>query len=101
LSWRPELRPHVERGVRNNPNIGASDSIDDGLAAYTQSLLWVLTEDEAHAKKSAEILNAWSTKLETISNHDAQLLVGMAGLLYCNAAGMAGRTMSKKSFASC
>ena len=86
LSWKPDPRAHVERGVRNNPNIGASDFISDGLSAYTHSLLWVLTEDEAHAKKAAEILNAWSSTIETISNHDAQLLVGMSGQAYCNAA---------------
>jgi len=86
LSWKPDPRKHVERGVRNNPNIGASDFINDGLSAYTHSLLWVLTENEDHALKAAEILNAWSSELETISNHDAQLLVGMAGQSYCNAA---------------
>ena len=85
LSWKADPRAHVERGVRNNPNIGASDYINDGLSAYTHSLLWVLTENEAHAQKAAEILNAWSSELESISNHDAQLLVGMAGQLYCNA----------------
>ena len=86
LSWEADPRANVERGVRNNPNIGASDFIRDGLSAYTHSLLWVLTENEAHANKAAEILNAWSSELKTISNHDAQLLVGMAGQLYCNAA---------------
>ncbi len=86
LTWKPDPRPHVQRGVRNNPNIGASDFINDGMAAYTHSLLWVLTENEDHANKAAEILNAWSAELETITNHDAKLLVGMAGQLYCNAA---------------
>ena len=86
LSWKADPREHVERGLRNNPNIGASDFIRDGLAAYTHSLLWVFTENEDHAKKAAEILNAWSSELKSISNHDAQLLVGMAGQSYCNAA---------------
>ena len=86
LSWKADPRTHVERGIRNSPNIGASDFIGDGRSAYTHSLLWVLTDDESHALKAAEILNAWSSKLETVSNHDAQLLVGMAGQLYCNAA---------------
>ena len=39
LTWKPDPRPHVQRGVRNNPNIGASDFINDGMAAYTHSLL--------------------------------------------------------------
>ena len=86
LTWNPDPRPHVQRGARNRPNIGSSDFINDGLAAYTHSLLWELTEKEAHATKAAEILDAWSAELETITNHDAKLLVGMAGHLYCNAA---------------
>jgi len=86
LTWKPNPRPHVQRGARNNPNIGASDFINDGLAAYTHSLLWVLTENEIHAAKATEILNAWSAELKTVTNHDAKLLIGMAGHLYCNAA---------------
>ncbi len=34
----------------------------------------------------AEILDDWSGNLETISNHDARLLVGMEGYDHCNAA---------------
>ena len=86
LSWRPQPRAHVERGPYNNPNIGSSDFSSDAKAAYHHALLWALTGKVAHAKKAVEILNAWSSTLESISNHDARLLVGMEGYGFCNSA---------------
>ena len=86
LSWMPKPLAHVERGAYNRPNIGGSNFMDDAKAAYTHALIWVFTDEEAHALKAAEILNAWSAKLESVSNHDARLLVGMGGLQFCNAA---------------
>lgn len=86
LDWRPQPHARVERGPYNNPNIGSSEFSRDAKAAYTHSIIWALTGKEAHARKSAEILNAWSAKLESISNHDARLLIGMEGYEYCNAA---------------
>jgi len=86
LSWRQQPRKHVERGSYNNPNIGASDFISDGTAAYTHAIHWVLSGEVRHARKSAEIIDAWSSKLESVTNHDARLLIGMAGHQYCNAA---------------
>ena len=86
LKWKASPRSHVERGPYGNPNIGASEFMDDGSAAYTHALAWALTGEAAHARKSAEIINAWSYSLESVSNHDAKLLIGMAGHHYCNAA---------------
>ena len=86
LSWNPRAHAHVERGPYNNPNIGSSDFSQDASAAYTHALLWTLTDDEAYAGKAAQIIDAWSTTLQSISNHDARLLVGMEGYNFCNAA---------------
>lgn len=86
LRWRPRPRTNVERGVRNNPDIGGSEFQRDGSAAYTHALVWALSGNAAHAKKAAQILNAWSETLETVKNHDAQLLIGMSGHHFCNAA---------------
>lgn len=86
LSWKPRPVAHVERGAYNRPDIGGTHFLRDGTAAYTHALLWVLTNKEAHAAKAAEILDAWSTTLESVRNHDARLLVGMGGIHYCNAA---------------
>ena len=86
LSWQPRPVAHVERGAYNRPDIGGSFFMRDAATAYTHTLLWVFTEQEAHAQKAAEILNAWSATLESVTNHDAKLLVGMGGLQFCNAA---------------
>ena len=86
LDWEPEPRAHVQRGPYNKPNIGGDDFMRGGAAAYTQALQWVMTDNVAYAKKAATILYAWSSTLEKISHHDTRLLVGMAGIQYCNAA---------------
>ena len=86
LDWRPQPREHVERGASNNPDIGSSEFTADANAAYIHALLWALTGKEAHAQQSAEIVDAWSRTLESVSNHDARLLVGMDGYEFCNAA---------------
>lgn len=86
LRWKADPRPHVERGPSNNPNIGSDDFTNDSTAAYTHALHWALSGDEAHAKVAAQILDAWSATLETITNHDARLLIGMSGQKYLIAA---------------
>lgn len=86
LDWKPRPHADVQRGPYNHPNIGSSEFSEDGMAAYTHALCWNLSGDEAHARKAVEILDAWSGKLESIGNHDAALLVGMAGYHYCTAA---------------
>ncbi len=86
LDWKPQPKAHVERGPYNNPDVGSSEFSSDGNAAYRHALLWALSGKVAHAEKSAEILNAWSSTLKSITNHDARLLVGMEGYDYCNAA---------------
>ena len=86
LDWRPQPRAHVERGPYNRPDIGSSEFSADANASYRHALQWALTGNEAHARKSAEILNAWSSTLQSVSNHDARLLIGMEGYEYCNAA---------------
>lgn len=86
LDWQPEPFEHVERGAYNDPDIGSSEFSDDGRAAYHHALCWTLSGKEAHARKAAEIINAWSGTLRSIGNHDARLLIGMSGYHYCIAA---------------
>ena len=85
-NWTVQPRPVVERGAYNNPDIGSSEFLRDGTAAYTLAIKWALGGDERDARKSAEILDAWAKTLKEVRNHDAKLLIGMAGLKYCNAA---------------
>ncbi|MBT5927857.1 MAG: hypothetical protein HOH33_14690 [Verrucomicrobia bacterium] len=86
LEWQPEPHQKVERGPYNNPNIGSSEFSSDAKAAYTHALCWALTNENNHAAKAAEIVDAWSEKLNSIGNHDARLLVGMSGFHFCIAA---------------
>ncbi|MEP3477725.1 MAG: alginate lyase family protein [Fuerstiella sp.] len=95
LDWRPQPMPHVERGPYNNPNIGSSEFSDDAKAAYYHSLCWTISGKEVHAAKAAEILNAWSKNLQSISNHDARLLIGMSGYHFCIAAELLKHTWDK------
>ena len=95
LSWKPRPVAHVERGPYNKPDIGGTFFLRDGTAAYTHALIWWFTGEEAHAVKSADILDAWSVTLESVGNHDARLLVGMGGINYCNAAELLKHTWNK------
>ena len=86
LDYQPTPYEQVERGPYNNPDRGSSEFSKDGKAAYVHALIWAISGDDAHAKKSAEILNAWSSKFRKLSHHDARLLAGISGYHYCVAA---------------
>ncbi len=86
LDWQPEPFANVERGPYNDPNIGSSEFSRDAKAAYVHALCWAISKNEAHATKSAEIIDAWSKTLKSIGNHDARLLIGMSGYHFCVAA---------------
>lgn len=86
LGHKPSPRAVVSRGPYNNPDIGATEFMTDGQVAYTMALQWYVLRDKAYAEKAIEMINAWSYTLDSIVNHDRQLLVGMAGVTYLNAA---------------
>lgn len=84
--WEAKPVAHIIRGTYNRPNIGAGNLGHDAQAAYIHALQWALTDDELHARKVIEILNAWSSTLQSVSGDDARLLVGIVGYKFCNAA---------------
>ena len=86
LDYRPQPKEHVQRGPYNKPDIGSSEFSDDAKAAYAHAIVWAISQKEDHAKKAAEIVDAWSSTLKKMSNHDAQLLAGMDGYQFCVAA---------------
>jgi hypothetical protein len=63
-----------------------AEMVADGNAAYQNALMWCITGDEAHAKKSVEILNAWSKTLKTMNGRDVQLSAGLNGFKFVSAA---------------
>ena len=95
LDYKAKPLGHVQRGPYNNPNIGSSEFSGDARAAYYHALCWSLSGKEAHARKAAEIINAWSGTLKSISNHDARLLIGMSGYHFCVAAELLRHTWDK------
>ncbi|MFT3751755.1 MAG: alginate lyase family protein [Paludibacter sp.] len=77
---------------------------DDCVAAYYNAIAWVITGDSAHARKTVEILNAYSYTLKQILPLDAELLAGLNGDLFVNSAEIMRYTYSdwkKEDIAQC
>jgi hypothetical protein len=82
LSWTPRPRPVVDCGPYSRPNNGCTVERDDAVAAYTHALAWYVTGQEAHARKAAEILDAWAPVLRDHTGHNARLQAGWAGAVF-------------------
>jgi Alginate lyase len=85
LSRTPKPRATVECGPRSNPNRGCSDEREDALAAYTQALLWYITEDRRHAAKAIQLMDAWSGTIKNHTGHNAPLQTGWSGASWARA----------------
>ncbi|MFO1476881.1 MAG: alginate lyase family protein [Verrucomicrobiota bacterium] len=66
-SWTPRPLAVVHANGRE-----AEIENEDAKAAYAQALLWYFTGNEAYARKSAEILDAWSGVLTNHVSTDQQ-----------------------------
>ena len=86
LSVKPSVVSHISNGSYNLPDNGGSEFYDDGNIAYTMALQWYVTGNKKYAQKAIEFLNAWSYGLDSVTNHNRQLKVGVAGAKYLNAA---------------
>ncbi len=84
--YQPRPIPNLFRGSRNNPNYGANDWLIAGGVAYTHAIEYIITNNPAHAQKAIQILNAYSTTVQSVKGSDAPLVTGEATVLYCNAA---------------
>lgn len=85
LAYKPTPRAQVDCGSGSNPDYGCSDEKRDSQAAYLHALLWSVTGDEAHARKAAEILNAWKI-LQGHGLSNAMLQAGWTGGPFLRAA---------------
>lgn len=81
-----EPRAVIECGSYQKPNHGCTEERRDAHAAYAQALAWVVTGDTAHARKSIEIMNAWSATIENHTNINAHLQAAWAGAIWARAA---------------
>ncbi|MEV0872252.1 MULTISPECIES: alginate lyase family protein [Streptomyces] len=79
-------RATVECGSYSNPNYGCTDEREDAIAAYTNALAWYLTRDDRYAKKSIELMDAWSAVIKSHTNSNAPLQTGWAGSSWPKAA---------------
>jgi hypothetical protein len=79
-------RATVECGSYSNPDYGCTDEREDAIAAYTNALAWYITRDERYAKKSMELMDAWSAVMKSHTNSNAPLQTGWAGSSWPKAA---------------
>ncbi|MDX3642202.1 alginate lyase family protein [Streptomyces sp. MB09-02B] len=86
LSRAAKPRPVVECGSSSNPNHGCTDERQDAIAAYTHALAWYVTRDGRYARKSIEIMDAWSATITDHTNSNAPLQTGWAGATWPRAA---------------
>jgi Alginate lyase len=86
LSYTAHPRPVVDCGSMSIPDNGCSDEKNDVLGAYAHALLWAYTGNEANAKKSIEIMNAWSAVLTDHTNSNAPLQSAWAAEVFPRAA---------------
>ena len=91
LSYTPEPQEVIVRGDATGTGVSSENyayAMRDAAAAYQTALLWKLTDDEAYAKKSVEILDAWAGKCKKIASNDANqvLAAGAQGYTFACAA---------------
>ncbi len=86
LSIKPKAISHISCGSYNLPDNGGTEFYNDGNIAYTMALQWYATGNKKYVEKAIEFLNAWSYTLDSVTNHNKQLKIGVAGVKYLNAA---------------
>ncbi|MGW3323826.1 alginate lyase family protein [Streptomyces virginiae] len=86
LSRTPRPRAVVECGSHSNPNNGCSEEREDAIAAYSHALAWYITRDPRYARKSIELMDAWSAKIKDHTGSNAPLQSGWAGSTWPRAA---------------
>jgi hypothetical protein len=86
LDHRATPRTVVECGGHQNPNHGCTEERRDAHAAYAHALAWVVTGDQRYARKSIDIMNAWSATIRDHTNVNARLQAAWAGAIWARAA---------------
>lgn len=73
----------VDRGTTN---LNRSKFANDVQAAYQQALMWSITGSTTYRDKALTIIKGWTNANTTFTGRDAQLLVGLNGFKFVNAA---------------
>jgi hypothetical protein len=86
LDFKPSPSAHIIRGAYGAGQKGGTELSASAAAVASHVNQWVVTGDEAHARKVIEIFDAWSGTLADFSENDAMLLAGWTGGEFANAA---------------
>jgi hypothetical protein len=86
LDFKPQPFAHIIRGAFGAGQKGGAELSTSAAAVSSHVNQWVVTGDEAHARKVIEIFDAWSSTLADFSENDAMLLAGWTGGEFANAA---------------
>ncbi|MCE0497560.1 MAG: alginate lyase family protein [Methylacidiphilales bacterium] len=73
---------------------GAWDENNDAIAAYTQALMWIFTDNEQYAQNAVDILNAWSI-LQTHGGPNWYLETAWEGSMWAEGAELIRATYPK------
>jgi Alginate lyase len=79
LTWTAKPRATVECGPDSEPNLGCGEETGDAVAAYTDALMWSVTQDRRYADKAIELMDAWSATIKAHKNSNSPLQAGWAG----------------------
>jgi hypothetical protein len=87
---QPDYTPHPQDVVvcpgGDGPGTGCTEEREDALAAYTEALLWSVTQDRTHARAAIRIMDAWSGTVKDHTEGDAGLQAAWAGASWARAA---------------
>lgn len=87
LTWSINPVAIVYRGSDGVHAENYSQLFNDVAAAYATAVRWKVSGDEAYAKKSISIMNAWSSGLTRLAgSNDSILAAGLYGYEFANAA---------------
>lgn len=80
--------------VGRNPTVGQAAYDNDANAAHQNAVMWAVTGDKRYADKAIEIVNSWSSTLNSITGKDAVLMAGLGPFKMINAAEILRHTNS-------
>lgn len=92
LTFVPEPFVDVNASFQASEAVGVNELQRSAHAAYAHALQWALTGDRRYADKAIEILDAWSSTLQSIhkgtndSTGNQGLYCGWTGPVFCRAA---------------
>jgi Alginate lyase len=86
LAYTPSPVADVSCGSFNSNDHGCNAEDNDARASYTQALMWAYTGNTAYAQKAIQILNAWSSTLQSHGGTNAPLVSAWTAEMFTRAA---------------